>query len=59
MLQVSRNVTIWLKQVKLNPNIIQFISRMNIWASQLSLLKLLRSLEGRARVQQNNNWLLL
>ncbi len=39
--------------------VIKFISRMNIWASQLGLLKLLRSLEGGNRVQQNNNWLLL
>jgi hypothetical protein len=31
---------------------------MNIWASQVGLLKLLRSLEGGTRVQQNNNWLL-
>ncbi len=34
-------------------------TRINIWASQLGLLKLLRSLEGGTRVQQNNNWLLL
>jgi len=32
---------------------------MNIWASQVGLLKLLRSLEGGTKVQQNNNWLLL
>jgi hypothetical protein len=31
---------------------IKFISRMNIWASQVGLLKLLRSLEGGTRVQQ-------
>jgi hypothetical protein len=30
----------------------QFILRMNIWASQMGLLKLLRSLEGGTRVQQ-------
>jgi hypothetical protein len=30
---------------------IKFISRMNIWASQVGLLKLLRSLEGGTRVQ--------
>ncbi len=30
----------------------QFILRMNIWASQIGLLKLLRSLEGGTRVQQ-------
>jgi hypothetical protein len=28
---------------------IKFISRMNIWASQVGLLKLLRSLEGGTR----------
>jgi hypothetical protein len=30
----------------------KFISRMNIWASQVGLLKLLRSLEGGTKVQQ-------
>ncbi len=43
--------------MRLNPN--NLIFRMNIWASQLGLLKLLRSLEGGTIVQQNNNWLLL
>jgi hypothetical protein len=33
---------------------IKLILRMNIWASQVGLLKLLRSLEGGTRVQQNN-----